>query len=1286
MKNKDDLENKKFELIPIGKILAEQNNTYVYIYEEYRPALKHLKFFSHMLIFIKDEHDKIHSNIVYDDKEFTYKEEFSITESKLKQNQCGVKLITSKILRLKEEKGIIEIDSLNINNNTLIFDIKPYFPCEDRVENVHTPDFIDELPQWRKESDNISKIEEIEYSSEIFSNIMIKENLKHEEIKENHSFEAIGVIRKIDGEVYLKINNISVLDELKAFSHIRVLWWFDKFDKSSYRKVTECNPPYENAPRTGIFATRSPVRPNPIALTTVKILDVDINRGLIKISHIDSFDKTPIVDIVPYIPAIDRVKKCDVPEWLKHWPEWLDDRDNSYGFGNIEIVESDISKIKKFMRFKERGKRGDKNILEEAPKVELGAREEIVIIGARQNNLKNISLKIPKNKMTVITGVSGSGKSSLAFDTVYAESQRRFMDSISTSGRTLFEQIEKPEFDQIIGLPPAIAIEQKTTGRNPRSTVGTMTDIYDYLKLLFAKIGTRHCPECGRAIVSLKEDEIVNILSKLEPNTFFSIKAFNDKENVNSSRKNMLGEFIVPEDIVSNYDFNKQLKEAVIKALFIGNGAIIVTINKKEQYVFQTKETCYHCNRIFFELTTSTFSFNNPESMCPVCKGLGVKFEVDPESIVSNPELSILDGASSWWGNLRKHRKNLNANWMKGEILALAEDMGIDLELPWSKLPEDFKNQALYGSNGRKVKLVYENTNGRRGEIVRPVEGAYNSITRLFKESDGESKNRVTSSFIRESKCNSCGGERLSPEGRLVTIAGTRFPETVIMTIEELKTWISNLPQKLSEEEVKISLQVIKDIRKRLQNLIDVGVSYLTLDRAVPTLSGGEAQRIRLATQLGSEITNILYVLDEPSIGLHPKDHKKLIKIIQKLKDEGNTVLIVEHDADTMLAADKIIDIGPGAGVYGGFIISEGTPEEIMKNPHSETGKYLNSTSNLIVKNNNKSCGWIKIKGAKYNNLKNIDVEIPLGLFTCVTGVSGSGKSSLVFKTLYPALAGHLNKSDDICEEFDSIEGIEELDKIICISQQPIGRTPKSNPATYTGVFDEIRNFFASLQESKDKGYKQNKFSFNSKEGQCEACSGEGRKRIEMHFMPDVWVECSVCHGKRFNKESLEVKYKGKTISDVLDMNVEEALKLFMDNNKIGKILQTLKDVGLGYIKLGQSALTLSGGEAQRIKLAKELSREETGNTIYLLDEPTTGLHFSDVQNLLNIIQRITEAGNTVLVIEHNLDVIKNADWIIDLGPDGGNTGGYVVAKGTPMEVSKVVKSYTGQCLSKFLI
>lgn len=1233
---KNDIPQKQFHLVPIGETENNRESILLRIYSDYKPALKHLDLFSHAIL-------------------FTYNNSESIT------------LFTVKILRLDLKKGVIQVDDLRIKSGCLLYDIKPYFPCEDRIQHVKLPIHLSVDHEWRKETYQQRLISVLEYPFKDYQPSNDKQL----------NLQQIGEIKKVDNQSIIQLHNVknNPFSGIEGYSHIKVIWWFDKFDKLGYRKVTECNPPYENAPRTGIFATRSPIRPNPIALTTVKVLGVDREKGIINISSIDAFNKTPILGIVPYEPKNDRVKMFSVPKWLEHWPEWVDEQMDNKIVDNLEMTDSDIQRLRKYLVSDRIDQQNVEEFYEKENAITYHLNNDIQIVGARQNNLRNISCTIPKNKITVITGVSGSGKSSLAFDSLFAESQRRFMDSLSVSGRAFFDQMSRPDIDQIVGLPPAVAIEQKMNGRNPRSTVGTMTDIYDFLKLLFSKIGIRHCPKCYKEIIPLKFDEIVLMLNKLLPGTAYKIKPYGEKEYI--------GEFAAC-SVEDDSGFYNELKVAVHKALDIGKGALEVIINNEETLLLQTTQMCYNCQYMFFNLTPSAFSFNNPESMCNHCKGLGVKLEVDPDLIISNPERSILDGASTWWGNLRKHRQKPNANWMKGEILALANEMNVDLERPWKELSESFRNQALYGSNGREVCFCYENNNGRKGEIIRPVEGAYHTITRLFRENTGGTANRIASSFMRESPCKACQGERLSAEGRFVSVSKKRFPETVIMTIGDLRDWVVGLPQKLSNEELKVSEQILKELNRRLENLIEIGIPYLTLDRPIPSLSGGEIQRLRLATQLGSGITNILYILDEPSVGLHAKDHLNLIKIMQKIKNEGNTIVVVEHEAEAMFAADKIIDIGPGAGEQGGMIVVEGTPEEILKNESSETGKFLklykNGSLSLESKYRQPS-GWIKMTGAKHNNLKGIDVAFPLGVLTSITGVSGSGKSSLITKTLYPALARALNQSEEVPGQYDHLSGVEKIDQIICISQQPIGRTPRSNPATYTGVFDDIRHLYASLNESKEKGYKQNKFSFNSKEGQCEACGGEGRKCVEMHFMPDVWVECSICHGKRFNREALEIKYKNKTIADILDMTLEKAFHFFKDEEKITRVLKTLLDVGLGYLKLGQSALTLSGGEAQRVKLAKELSRQDTGKTLYLLDEPTTGLHFSDVKNLLSILTRITDAGNTVLVIEHNIDVIKHSDWIIDLGPEGGEAGGYVVAKGTPLQVANVEESYTGQCL-----
>lgn len=1219
------MDNKNYyDLFPIGQIEIEDNRSKIIINKEYAKGLKFLSLFSHAII-------------IY---------------SKKQKSNIPFSHSIIKIIGVDEKTGIVSFNkSSYFSEGDFIYDIKPYFPCEDRVKDCIVPENM-RLAGQRK----ITQIEDT----------MGK--------METGKVTSIGNIRKIKGEFFLQFyNNAEIyFERLDGYSHIKIFWWFNGFDKSKYRRITECEPPYENAPRTGVFASRSPVRPNPIALTTARIINFDKKLGRIKVSNLDCFDNTPLIEIFPYIPAIDQILDFKVPKWLAHWPQWLDDKTADISGDEIFIKPCSLDIIKKYSKSdnktinRESFFRNNKNEKVEHTK-------GIVVKGARQNNLKNIDITIPYNKITVITGVSGSGKSSLAFDTIFAESQRRFMDSLSTTDYSLCEQIEKPNVNMICGLPPSISISQKNIGRNPRSTVGTITDIYDFLRTLFASIGVRHCPHCGNAIIPLSAEEIVQILSKLPPNTAIEITPF----HLNSPSY----EYVLSEKNIGENDLSLYVK----KSLEIGKGAIYVRINNKEKILFQTTQMCYYCNHILFELTPSTFGFNNPESMCPVCSGLGVKMDIDPNLIVSRPQLSILDGASNFWKDLRKFRDKPNANWMKGEVLALADEMKVDLEKPWNQLPEDFRRQAIWGSDGKEVTFIYKNSNGRSGKITRPVEGAYNSLKRIFSENNGQSGKRIVSEFIKESNCDCCYGERLSKEGRMVEILGTRFPEAASMTISDLNKWIEELPNRLSDSKLAIADSILKGLHKRLQGYVKVGVSYLTLNRAVPTLSGGELQRLRLIKQLGSGITNMLYVLDEPSTGLHPKDHEKLINIIKELRDYGNTVIVVEHDIDTMLMADYIIDVGPKAGIYGGRIVAEGTPLQIMKNHNSETGKYLSGEKRVTIEKSmvfNKF-NWIKLNGVTCNNLKNIDISFPVGGITCVTGVSGSGKSSLVSKVLYPAIENRINGKKDISRYCNTLSGDEYIDKIIHVNQSSIGRTPRSNPATYTGVMDEIRNIFACTEESKIRGYKGNKFSFNSKEGQCEVCHGEGRVCTPVSFMADIWTQCPVCKGKRYKKDILQVKYKGKNIYDVLQMNVDEALDFFTDIWKITQILNTLCEVGLGYIKLGQSALSLSGGEAQRIKLAKELSKNSSGKTLYILDEPTTGLHFSDTQNLLILLQKIRNAGNTVVIIEHNLDVIRNSDWIIDLGPEGGAKGGYVIAQGTPEEVSKVKESYTGNLLKR---
>ncbi|MBN2401835.1 MAG: excinuclease ABC subunit UvrA [Spirochaetes bacterium] len=1239
---------KNYNLRSIGTVAENDSSGKIIISNEYIPALLHIGKFSHVIVFW------IRRNRNMPDK-------FNCNSGKLKQlfekyikySLSPINLSVAKIINVNEESGSMELSGCIIPGSAVIVDIKPYFPVEDRVKQCLVPDEFSVLPPFVPENN-------IAFSG----HAVIREHKNSTagtasgtEIKQN------GIIRKKDGKCLIELTDAdyNFFDFLNNFSHIQILWWFSRFEKDNFRKTTQCDPPYEKAPRTGVFASRSPVRPNPVGLTTARILEIVPKKKIIEINAIDAFDKTPVLDIRPYIPFINRVEKCVVPVWVDHWSEWFTEQERGSGSENIALTDSDFSRLCNLSGF-------DKTQAEPQPEpvpinasvIENSAGDFIAVIGAKENNLKNISLKIPKNKMTVITGLSGSGKSTLAFDTIYAESRRRFMDSISSTGKQFFKQFERPAVDQILNLPPAIAVEQKAISRNARSTVGTVSEINDYLRLLYARIGVRHCPECGRAVEPKTASEIANLLLNMYKGTSFTIASVKDNKPK--------GEFAVPAGSDAA-DFSGKLNPIIKEILEKESGAFQVLIPENDAFILHTRNHCYYCGKSFFELTPSYFSNNNPESMCPDCSGLGTQMNVSPDLIVACPDKSILDSASGWWGDLKKFINKPTGNWMKGEVIALAQSMNIDLEIPWNKLPDEFRQKALFGTEGETVNLSYRGSKGRSGDISRPVEGAVNHIKRLFRVSHGKASSEFYLQFMDEKECPACHGEQLSSEARYITVAGKRFPEITAMSINSLHEWLRKLPENLSKNQMDISREIIESILQRAESLINTGLHYLTLKRSLPTLSGGEAQRLRLSTQLGCGLTNLLYILDEPSVGLHHSDHKKLINTMKRLRDNGNTLIVVEHDEDTMLEADHLIDMGPGAGMNGGQITAQGTPDEIMQNNYSLTGRYLRKkiiTGSGIKKNARTNYGYLTLKGACKNNLKNINVSFPLGMFICITGKSGSGKSSLITKTLSPLLKYYYDHGILIKGDYDALEGAELIDNVITITQEAIGRSPRSNPATYTGVFEEIREIFASTPQAKNRKYTANRFSFNSKDGRCDSCEGDGRKKIEMNFMPDVWITCPDCDGKRFNKETLEIIFKNKSIADIMEMDINEAAILFSDNGKISQILNTLKDVGLGYLKLGQSALTLSGGEAQRVKLSRELSKIKTGKCIYIIDEPSTGLHFSDIDHLLVLIHRIVDSGNTVIIIEHNTDIIKNADWIIELGPEGGDNGGYIIYEGTP--------------------
>ncbi len=948
--------------------------------------------------------------------------------------------------------------------------------------------------------------------------------------------------------------------------------------------------------------------------------------------------------------------------------------------------------------------------------------DKIVVHGAREHNLKNVDVEIPRDKFVVITGISGSGKSSLAFDTIYAEGQRRYVESLSAYARQFLGQMEKPSVDQIEGLSPAVSIDQRGVSHNPRSTVGTVTEIYDYLRLLYARIGIPHCPQCGRVITQQSAEQIVDSILESAPGTRIMILAplvkdrkghhqriFEDVRKAGYVRVRVNGELrdvdedielerykkhtievvvdrlIIPEDSEQLEFFRSRLTDSIESALPLGDGVVIVSDVSSEpprDLLFSEHFACVHCGISLGEIEPRTFSFNSPHGACPTCQGIGTKMEMDPDLVIPDKSLSLSQGALHPWS-----RRTTSETYFSQLINAVAEHYGFATDVPLRELTPEQIEILLYGSDGEEITLRYKNQHGRVRHYATTYEGVIPNLERRYRETDSDYIRSEIERYMSTHPCPACGGKRLKPESLAVKVAAKAIDEVTAMSVSEAQRFFQEVPKQLSERELAIGERILKEIRDRLGFMADVGLDYLTLDRSATTLAGGEAQRIRLATQIGSQLMGVLYILDEPSIGLHQRDNKRLIRTLMKMRDLGNTLLVVEHDEETMRSADHIIDLGPGAGEHGGYVVAAGTIEDIIATADSITGQYLCGKRTIPVPEKRRSGNGntLLIRGAAEHNLKEIDVTIPLGRFICITGVSGSGKSTLLVEVLYKRLAQMLHRAKARPGRHKDLMGIENLDKVINIDQSPIGRTPRSNPGTYTNVFTYIRELFASLPEAKMRGYKPGRFSFNVKGGRCEACQGDGIIKIEMHFLPDIYVPCEVCKGKRFNRETLQVRYKGKNIADVLDMTVEDNMEFFDKIPRIKRKLQTLCDVGLGYIRLGQSSTTLSGGEAQRIKLSRELSKRATGRTLYILDEPTTGLHFEDIKRLLNVLNRLVDAGNTVIVIEHNLDVIKCADWIIDLGPEGGDEGGFVIAEGRPEEVAGMPQSYTGQFLHRVL-
>jgi excinuclease ABC subunit A len=936
------------------------------------------------------------------------------------------------------------------------------------------------------------------------------------------------------------------------------------------------------------------------------------------------------------------------------------------------------------------------------------AADELVVHGAREHNLKDVTVRLPRNALICVTGLSGSGKSSLAFDTIYAEGQRRYVESLSAYARQFLQMMEKPDVDHIDGLSPAISIDQKTTSRNPRSTVGTVTEIYDYLRLLYARVGHPHCPVCGRPIAGQSLESIVDQILQLPDGTRFTVNApvvrdrkgeykdvFEELRADGFTRVKVDGEQRLLEDeivldkkfkhtievvvdrLVMKPDLRTRLAQSVETAAALAQGLVVVDVLDGVEMLFSENFACPEHGVSLPELQPRIFSFNSPHGACPRCTGLGAQQEIDPDLLVPDPSLSISDGALVPWSVG-------NSTFYESVIQAIADRYEIDLDAPWQDLSEDQQNLFLYGTSGDRVYVTYRNRMGRRRSYMLAFEGIVPSLQRRYRETDSSQQRERIEEYMSFRPCPVCKGARLKPEVLAVTVGGLTIHQFTQLSVMRALEFVDGL--QLTPTEQLIGRRIVKEIRERLTFLADVGVGYLDLDRASATLSGGEAQRLRLATQIGSQLVGVLYILDEPSIGLHQRDNDKLIGTLERLRDVGNTVLVVEHDEQMMRSADWLVDMGPGAGEHGGHVVAVGTAEDVMSTAGSVTAQFLSGERSIAVPERREhDSGWFRVVGAREHNLKSIDVEIPVGKFVCVTGVSGSGKSTLVNEIVYKSLANRLHRMRAKPGAHDRVEGIEQFDKVIEIDQKPIGRTPRSNPATYTDLFTHIRELYSLTPEAKVRGYRPGRFSFNVKGGRCETCKGDGQIKIEMHFLPDVYVPCETCHGKRYNRETLEVRFKGKSISDVLDMSVEEALRFFAKIPKLRRRLQTLHDVGLDYIKLGQPATTLSGGEAQRVKLAAELCKVATGKTLYILDEPTTGLHFADIEKLLDVLQRLVDAGNTVLVIEHNLDVIKQADWIVDLGPEGGEGGGEVIAVGTPEQVAEVEESYTGQFVRQVL-
>lgn len=1138
-----------YQLKGIGKVHNDGTMAKIILEEEYKKALKYLNEFSHIHIF------------------YTYFD-------------SGIWTLNTRIAEIQSvemEIGSVLLKNWNLDETELnLIDIKPYFPCEDSVKASSERKLVSDKSIGIQKSDT----------------------------QDIYEISQIGMIRNTHGEIYIQLNEMIEFEG----SYVKVLWWFDKFDSKKYRKLTECNPPYENAPRTGIFATRSPVRPNPLAMTVARVMKLDKVQKRIYINSIESFDKTPCIGIMDYSKDMDLILDAKVPKWLSHWPKWYEDRDSVSTTGEITCKESALISLLNENRIKN----GETQITSGEQTITDKVEDGIWIKGARENNLKGVNVKIPYRKITAVVGVSGSGKSSLVKDTIYTECRRR-MEFLNNDQNTL----QKPDVEYMTGCIPSVIISQSEIRGNSQSTIGTYTNAYDYLRIIYAGIGVRHCPECGNEIIPLSREAIIAILSS--------------------------------KDEVYIYDLNKQmivgntLEQKVDIALERGCGAFYITVGNGDYILMQTKQKCYHCDKLMFELIPTTFSYLDPESRCPICNGTGKVAEINEKNVIENPELSLLDGASSFYGNLREFISNPNANWMKGQVFGLADKMKVDLEKPWNELTEEFRSKIMYGTDQEIVTFVYQNKkNGRKGEILRPVEGVYQIIKRLYDE-NGDVK--PLQKYMTRATCNFCNGERLNKEGRMVTIGQVRYSEAAAMSFDEIIQFCEKLSTMLGKseyEKVKSSITRLNELAKVANNL---GIGYLQMDRGTSTLSGGEGQRLKLLAAMQSHMTGLLYVFDEPSRGLHPKDYTKVANMIKGLKREGNTIIMVEHNEDMIRIADNIIEIGPGAGEQGGYLVGEGTLEAMINHKGTQLSQYLNTQTvkrQIYKKRECSSLKYISMDGLCFNNLKNISIKFPKKALTCICGVSGSGKSSLMKGEIYSRLK--------VGREFSDV---------VLADRIPIGRTSKSVLATYIGIMDSIREVMASTEQAIESGYDEKFFSFNGETGQCEACKGEGR--IKLKYLDDSYILCPDCNGKRYKREVLKIQYKGKNIDDILCMSVVEALDFWNDKDDLVKKLLIVREVGMGYLKIGQNTTTFSGGEASRLKLAKELMGAKNKNVLYLLDEPTTGLHFSDIDNILKLIQKLIDEGNTVVAIEHDKQFTNNCDWIIELGPGAGANGGEVL-------------------------